>query len=302
MAADDSSTLPFVVQDLFPSEEVHLIAGPSGAGKTTWLFQFMAEWIDSKPLYGYQSFSSPWLYIACDRSREATYRTLERIESKLDKSRIFSLVDDHTRMVTADDLLELIKAHLPSGGVVFVDGIGSLVPHGKINDYQAVKDFLIFLTRFCKRTHVTIFGTGHATKTKENERFLNPRQRILGSVAWGGFADSIVIIEPKDLEDSENGERIIQVMARNAESVKIELVFDSTGKLVERCDGAGEMLMDRFLLKFKPGEEIPVSTFMDYGTEIKMPKRTIQRWLAKQCEDGKLERVHKGLYRKTNPN
>lgn len=34
----------FIIDSILPKYELHLIGGPPGAGKTTWLFQFIEDW------------------------------------------------------------------------------------------------------------------------------------------------------------------------------------------------------------------------------------------------------------------
>jgi HrpA-like RNA helicase len=41
-----------MVDGLMPLNEVHIIAGESGAGKSTWLFQFIHDWQQEHPVLG----------------------------------------------------------------------------------------------------------------------------------------------------------------------------------------------------------------------------------------------------------
>src|SRR5262249_41590755 len=61
--------------------------------------------------------------------------------------------------------------------------------------------------------------------------YTNPREKILGSVAWGGAAEGIVFIEPEDPEDV-GGPRKLWLLPRNAPGKILTLGFKD-GLLVE---------------------------------------------------------------------
>jgi len=287
----------YLVEDILPLHEVHLIGGPSGAGKSTWTFQMIANWSQGIPIHDFASYPSDWHYVACDRSLDSVKRTLERIESRIDISRITSLVDNPSSQTTgAKALLECGERVLPKGGFLVVDGIGMLTPGGKISDYSIVSDYIKALTRGCKRYKITIGGLGHATKTKEGERYLNPRQRILGSVAWGACADTVIFLDAKDEQDTENGKRELLILPRNASAVRINLMFDDRGRLIEETDDVNWVILDSWLKRFGPTSEIATHEVADFAISRGISQRTYQRWLTTRVNDGVLDRPTRGLY------
>lgn len=76
-----SQSPEFLIDEIMPANEVHLICGASGSGKTTWTFQeFLAEWQAGRSVSGHASHPVPYVYIALDRTRASVTRTLERLE------------------------------------------------------------------------------------------------------------------------------------------------------------------------------------------------------------------------------
>src|SRR4051794_13985196 len=55
-----------VIDGLMPVREVHLLGGPSGAGKTTWLMDFLEKWQKEEDIFGHKSHPAAFVYIAGD--------------------------------------------------------------------------------------------------------------------------------------------------------------------------------------------------------------------------------------------
>src|SRR5690242_1448332 len=66
-----------LIDRILPVHEVHILGGPSGAGKTRWLFQMLQEWKAGNSVLGYASNPVPYAYVSTDRSRESVKRTCE---------------------------------------------------------------------------------------------------------------------------------------------------------------------------------------------------------------------------------
>jgi RecA-family ATPase len=296
--------LEYIVADILPRYEVHLIGGPSGAGKTTLMFQLIEDWAQSKSVFGHDSFPTPFIYIPCDRSEDSTLRTMDRMGVTIDVP-IYSLVDNNVP-ANIDTIVRCAQEqlHVKSGTpiTIFIDAFGTLVPGGKINDYATVGSWLREVNRKCKREKITIIGMGHSTKTKEGEKFDNPRQRFLGSVAWGGFVDTMIFIEPENADDPTNTSRRILVLPRNSSELCLHYHFDKTGRLVDGEMEDVEFLLEAEIAKLEPSTPHPTEYFLELATVLNVPKRTCERWLSKAVDAGILERVKKGVYRRPHKN
>lgn len=284
--------MEYLVDKLLPKYQLHLIGGPSGAGKTTWLFQQIEEWRNGRDVLGQRSHPEDFVYVACDRSLDNLEETRKRVGTA--PFPILSLIDsDHIKRDFMQ-VLEAARQLVPSARVVFIDGFATLMEDpSKLGDYGSVSEFLVFVAKFCKKYGITIVAVLHSTKTKEGEQFLNPRQRVLGSVAWGGYAETIIVIEPTKPDDVECQERRVLILPRNWKESEHIYVLDDNGRLVDAPLEAPTL--DERLDKLKVG--IPVTT-RDISDWTNTPRSTLARWIAKQVTAGRLEQVSKGVYRK----
>jgi len=295
---NSSSRLPFVVDQIFPAREVHLIAGPSGAGKTTFVFQLIDDWLSAKPVLGRDAQLVPMCYVACDRSSASVNRTLERIKPT-QRPPTLSLID-HPGVTSIQGVVSLVRKHITDCRILWIDPLLHFVSKGKTNDYACVAEFLIEASRTCSREDITIFGYVHATKAREGERVLNPRQRILGSVAWAAFSETIILIEPPDNDDPTSNVRSVLVLPRNLPAEEMTYAFNSKGRLEQQQTGdfAEEMLKE-FLPTLDPNRVYTTLDLMrevaDFG--IHLSRATFFRWVRNQVDCDRLKLVSKGKYR-----
>jgi RecA-family ATPase len=217
--------------DLFPRKRVHLIGGTSGAGKTTLLLQWLAGWMKGQSALGFREDIPPMKWISYDRGPEDFQETCARIGVDPKQFNFYA--------PPANTFANSLKADLAGWldrekGVRFliIEGIQVKTPQGKINDMTSVATFMRGLGEFCESRDLTIIGTIHAAKTHEGDRYTNPRQRLAGSVAWAGFASTVIIVEEAQ-EESENSARRIFVLPRNGKNIFFEADFKD-GMLVRK--------------------------------------------------------------------
>ncbi len=291
-----NETNEFIIAEILPAREVHLLGGPSGAGKTTLLFQLIAEGIrNGTPVFGKETQPVSMCYAACDRSHASIKRTLKRIgvENQIPYFSIHKTKHIRTLLAVINEARKLV----PGVRLLFIDALGVLVPEGKINDYKIVGDFLTDATTLCESMDITIIGLVHSPKSKEGERYLNPRQRVMGTVAWGGFCETVILIEPTE----EGDDRVVQVLPRNAEDTVFNYAFDG-GILKEVSpDGLVYDLLDRELMpKIKPDTPMSRLEIVELVSQlgIKCSMKSIERWLKAKVTDGILEKIARGQYRR----
>src|SRR5215831_11507548 len=134
MADDNSARAPFVVDQIFPAREVHLIAGPSGAGKTTFMFQLIDSWLGGGSVLGRKAHILPMCYVSCDRSRESVERTLDRIQPE-HRPHVISL-RDCPGVTSLAGIVSHIRKNITDCRVLWVDPLSHFVAKG--NDYAQV--------------------------------------------------------------------------------------------------------------------------------------------------------------------
>ena len=291
-----------VVDEIFPAYEVHLFVGPSGAGKTTYLFQFIKAWSAGEKIFGYQSHPQPYVYISCDRSKRNIQRTFKRIGLPAEQIPTISVIDEP---VSRDimSILKFARDRYPEAKVLFIEGLASLVPGGRLIDYKVVSDFLVALAQYCNLNEVTIFGVGHSTKTKKGEEYLNPRERVIGSVAWAGFSETIFFFEPLEPDNPECALRRLHVLPRNAKQQTFDFDF-SSGLLVpiakvEKEKEPPTHRINLFLSAIPAGGEFDVSELRDFVGKVH--KSYLFRMLAEFQDRGLVKRIGVGRYRHTPP-
>lgn len=251
----------YLVDQIFPAREVHVIAGPSGGGKTTWLIQFIHEWQKGEKFHGHASHPVPFLYISADRSLESVERLFERMRLPFAGFPIISLEQIRSHNNLALTIRDLCKEH-PSVRVLFIEGLQSFTPDGRLNDYKTVSHFLVQLILLCRELNLTLIGVAHTAKTKEDETYRNPRQRINGSVAWAAFTETIVVIEPIIADDPNNSTRSVMILPRNAPERAYQVEFRD-GRLVEKLRAAtAAQRLQNWLTEQAPGTQFTSSEIM----------------------------------------
>lgn len=301
---DDGDPNGSYFEGLFPKRQLHLIGGPSGSGKTTLVFQ-MYQALTSLPGGPYSTFlgrkTEPvaWAYVSGDRTARSCMDTQKRVGVSFP---VFSLVDQMlvSKDLKMDVLPRLTKFYGYRPNFVYVDGFTSLCPGGKINEYHIVAHWLADLQRFCETKAITILGACHTTKTKEGNGFTNPRQKVLGTVAWASYSESMVIIEPDD-KDKSASRRTVMLLPRNGGTETVMMRFSDSGRLVPATEDAVQT--ETFLLQgllneldIKDGEEIYYLRIWAKAKDKGVSRRTFDRWLGKAVKDGNIKRVKKGVY------
>lgn len=293
------SRLKYLIEGMLPANQVHLLGGPSGGGKTTLAFQMLSAMSKGEPFLGRWTTPVKVAYVSGDRPAESVLETQDRCEVSFP---IFSAVDEN---LVGEDLLSKIFPRLSAvcGGrpdLIYIDGFTAFVPGGFLNNYAIVAKWLASLQRYARKMKVTIIGACHTTKTKEEEKFTNARQRIAGSVAWAGFSETVLIIEPLD-DEKDKAKRILHILPRNHQEETMFLKFNSEGQLVlpekvAHSETITEFIMDGLLANAKLGDELVYSTLRDMAISKGIGLRTFNRWLAKYVGEGKLVRERKGVY------
>jgi hypothetical protein len=230
----------FLIDKILPSREVHLLAGPSGAGKTRWLMHMLKnEWEKEIPILGHWSYPVPWCYVAADRSIESVKRTFWDIDINPSTIDIIpAWGNDRKTLPQISDEIQKRQAKLAviEGFTGFPDGVNP----------GSVRAFLCSVQSWCDQDELTIIGVAESPKMKPQERYENPRQRISGCAAWAHYTETVMLLEPKDVRHPKLPERNLYICPRNAKSMEVGGNFDDTGKLIFTLAGVktDEELMD----------------------------------------------------------
>ncbi len=291
----------FLIDDIMPEREVHLLAGPSGAGKSTLAIQeFIRGLLEGKVVLGKTPHPRGVAYVSCDRSSASFHRSLDRHALAWGTFPHAALRDiprgGKSRIWDILSWTQIQGVHF-----IIIDGFASLIPDGKLSDYSMVSAFLVECQRICENWDLTILGVVHATKVKESEKISNPRQRILGSVAWAAYSDLVIVIDEEDPEDSGNQVRRVDVLPRDSGSFTLRLNMNSFGHLVSVEDEAQaelEGVLDLELRKLPMDSEVRTQDLIHLGFNLSVSRPSTERWISTALMSGRLERVRRGVYRR----
>lgn len=207
--------------------QIHLLGGPSGAGKTTWLLQTLVERFQlGLPVLGYPTHPVPWVYVASDRSLEGVHGRLTDIGINPKGVNIIPAWD---KGLTFNQ----ISAEIDASGakLAVIESFGSFVetPGGP----WQVKSFLQSTHRWIHPRDLTIIGVVESPKMKPHEKYEIARQRVSGVAAWGHFSETIFLLEFAEPKDATSDKRILTVCSHRGANVVAKGGFDrNTGRLV----------------------------------------------------------------------
>ena len=293
---DDQPTITseYVVEQLFPRQQVSLISGPSGAGKTTLALQILDEWAASATVLDHPARAVPLCFVACDRTDRALRAHMRRMDINPAHVPHCSLVKYHRREERSiETAVKAAIACCPVARVLFIDGMSTLCP-GKVTDLRDVADFLLTTLRLCESHDVTIIGTVLSVKTREGEGYVSARDRIIGSGAWAALTDTKLFIEPTQPKKPEDPGRSVTIVTAYGTSTRF-YAFDNC-RLVGRGAEIIQPDLDHWLLSLSPGAPLSLEDILAAAASFSIGRTKTWDWITAQVELGALVRIGRGKY------
>ncbi len=290
----------YLVDQIFPTKEIHIIAGASGVGKTTWAFQFLDEWSQGIPVFGYKSNPCPMVYVSCDRSEQSVGITLDRVGVPHPKFVDARGVSKHGDKAF-EEVLYTCRTLEPNVRLIFIEAFSLLVPQVSFKDsYRTTGQFLSELSQTLSREDLTVIGTAHSPKQRENDQIIDPRQMVLGTVAWGGFVETIIAIRRVKPKNPEDMRRQILLLPRNAREESFDFDFDVRGRFTKVLPTTTfGTLNERLESAFGFDANITKSELVEMGRQIGITaERTVELWITQAVDEGRLKRIVLGVYRR----
>jgi hypothetical protein len=211
--SNNSHVHDFIVEGLWAKRGIHLVSGPSGAGKTTWILPTMVDWAAGNPLCFngnyFISHPEPWVYISGDRSAEVARRKIDEL-GLTGKVPLLAAYATGREM----DWERVLNLALEQKYKVLVwEGFGRYVK----GDKASVLDrWLEQVTYQAISFDLTIIGIVEQPKMKPKDRYIIPRQRISGPAGWGHAAGTIILIEYANDKDPSDPSRKMFVIPHEA--------------------------------------------------------------------------------------
>lgn len=290
--------MEYIIETILPRYGVHLIGGGSGAGKTTLLLQMIDAINNGREFLGHSTHPTQYLYIVADRDLGSVQATLDRVRVQLPKERVVSALNkevlSYDRLV---DLLYRIRGTQKLHVTIYIEGIVRMLS-GNMNDYGAIANWLASLTEFTIKNNCTIIGTVHSSKGRERDLIYNPRERILGSVAFAAYTKTIIFIEPTDPKDPTNPTRRVWVMPRDHQNEEHDFSFTDEGRLMLTANAETSFLFEANLTVLPMDAEITTQMVMEWAEVRNVSERSATRWLRGMVDSGAFERIGRGRYRR----
>lgn len=185
---------------MFPKNQIHILAGASGAGKTTLILQLIEAWaIGAIPVIPALALDAKKIaYVAADRAQASLGERLNKIPNV----QFYSLVDDKTFCLDwlrqGDIALRRVMDRLKPFDFLILDPIAPFLM-GSLIDFRSVMISLIHISRVTLEREATTLATHHLTKARSDYQFLRPQDRISGSAAFHGYSGTqMILIEGKE--------------------------------------------------------------------------------------------------------
>lgn len=235
----------YLVDTIFPCGAMHLIGGPSGVGKTTWLLQQLYDWEQEQMLFGeYKSNPVPWVYVGADRSLREFDMTLCRLGYGAWNIEAYALETLIKNKVSGSfdspDFTKHILKKFPHAELIVVEGLQALMPDNDKKRSQNKNELIWAL----EQRHVlaegqrTIIATTHNPKVAQiGTSTTDERSKFLGSQGFIGSCSTMIGFE-KHATNPKG--RNVTIMGRNFADLKLKYIVDAKGRYEIEVNQAGE--------------------------------------------------------------
>lgn len=300
--AQNTTVLRDPVPSLFTVGSITLLSGPSGAGKTTLMADWLTRLRDGRSICYQPAFPPPYIgVIATDRP----WRDHQAWFDKAGFTRVphYSLRDDekldwdrflrptHLPGLFRDALSRLDAQHpsgaMPPGSLVFVDTLMMYLP-GNLIDYRQTAVGISKLDQIIQKRKLVLIGTAHTSKQKSapDQQYTRPQDRILGSMALLGYTDTQVFLLPPLDDEKDDPASVcstVGIISHHKRPIIMELVRDTqTGLFVPYRHTVEEDARIQELLSVVLPEPNASRTreLVEYAADnLNLNRRTVHRWL-----------------------
>jgi hypothetical protein len=295
---------PYVIDTIFPQHALHLISGGSGTWKTSLLFTLIQRWQAGEDVFGYKSYPSPWFYVSYDRHVIEAWDCLEDIDFKPPEQLIQSGMDNPQKFQpNSSGIIDIMEKQLPQGGLLCIDGFQFIQDYSDKNTpaHQSVWRFVARLMQAARKHNVTILGVAYSPKMKKDEgTFMNPRERVMGTMAWGATCGTIIGMDTMDADS-----KLLSLLPRRTKESAYKVTRDDRGKLIfadaeeARIEGAtGFIAFQMWINDMSDDEIFTRQDALHWGAENSSTDRTVERYIKKAIEESLITPSKRGEYRR----
>jgi hypothetical protein len=259
---------------VFALGDVHIFQGASGSGKSSLAYHMLLDQRMGIEVFGRPTYKREFLVVMADRSANSLKRTLDNLD--LPEDFPYRVLSEDEQYGKPADVLQQIWTQRQGVKILFVEGLD--LWQKKIMGADEVGPLMTSLQRFAQDRHVAIIASIGSPKVKAKEGYQAPRDRGIGSSAWGRKADDIVdVVEDHD----SDGIRHITLLPRtdkpqtwNARYRDGRLEEIKPSLTVEIDDVPMSDPRKEALALYRNGE-----TQAEIARLMRVHERTVRRWL-----------------------
>jgi hypothetical protein len=295
-----------LINTFLPPEQISILAGSSGVGKTTLVLQLLKASQDGDDFCGF-AISSQWRIgiISADRGWSEYEETAKRVGTSLDGIKHVSLIDDLKIDLKAygEDAFtllcdKLIPQLLPLD-LLIVDPLSGMLATD-LGKYHKVSAKLLMLGRILKQYHLSALGLWHAAAARTDFTYRRPQDRINGSKSGIlGFTATQMFLESAE-ERGEVGHPhhrwVIQSHHSEPRIVFLELGATGFAPSQNQILVGNVALPNQIVDFFAIGQDLETGFILSAFEPLGFSRRTIERTLQALTKDGRLTRSAQGVY------
>ncbi|MGB7554473.1 MAG: AAA family ATPase [Candidatus Korobacteraceae bacterium] len=279
----------------FPSGEVSLVGGPSGAGKTHALLRIAEAARHGAQTFGHLTTKREYGILLHDRGSASMRRTCKAAKLPIDDvmTHVIRLSREQQKAPPAEVVEAAIQMR-PNVKLWILEGLDFWTP--ELHKLDVVGNILDELQRVAARYKVAVVGTLGSPKQKENDRYASGRDQFMGSVAFGRKSETCISIS----RTADSRVRQMNVYTRNTADEEFFFTWGANGLelTTEPVKPNGKMAEESALGRM----EAAVFTATAEGAELRYdkafgPSATFFRWRRVAQAEGKVTLSSKKYYR-----
>ncbi len=308
----DIPTYPDFIEGVIRPHSVNLLAGASGSGKTSLVSSWIARFLTGRTIFGHATHCPPDKLgvIAADRGTDS-YQSWFKQHQVTDVP-FYNVCEDPEivpeRFIgTASQLAELLiqsiaLLELGPRALIVVDPLAPFIA-GDLSSYKPSMVALMRLRKVCEALDVTLLGNVHTAKETAEKTYKYPEERILGSMGLRGYSDAQMYLERPDHENDEK-HHLFGWRPHNAPPEVFRLMMDQkTGVFSLDTEGTTEREQHKvYVCSLIPVDEegMPTAEIKQAAMDhLRIKEPLAKKYLYELEDDGKIERVRHGFWRRT---
>lgn len=288
---------------------ITLLTGSPNVGKSAMLAGLAQRFRDQLPIFGHQPNKVPEIGIVVTDRKWEQGAGLWFERAGFPEIKVYSLADDpffdprtlrrkFERTARWAEFVDRLK--LPGGSLLFTDPIG-LFLGGNLNDYDTCGVAIHEMRALIRQRDLSVIATAHTAKLKADprDRYLRLQDQILGSTALLGFSDTQMYLAAPE----ETGRQTYTFCwaPHMAPPESFEMERTSTGLFIPARKGLDrEGNLQRVLdLLPQDGGPVTLAQLVNLARTYPLSDKTVRRALDELVQRGRVERVGRGLYRRS---